>query len=269
MDNNFAEKENEKFWDEVAPIHYKSYNIDALRQGKSHIDKIQQAELYPVANKELLHLMCHIGTDSISLALDGAKVTAVDFSKESIELAKKLNQEIKTDVEFIHSNVFSLKNILKREFDIVYTSKGVLAWIKDINEWAAIVSSYLKAGGIFYIMEIHPMKYIFDDTIENDLKVKHSYFHSDEPTVWDDDFPDYADENYIPKNKTYEWMWSISDIINALIKAGLEITSFNEYDKLFYSGLAGMKRDKDGWYYLEQYKNMIPYTFTLKARKNG
>jgi len=47
--------------------------------------------------------------------------------------------------------------MLKREFDIVYTSQGVLAWIKDINKWS-IIYSYLKKGGVFYIMEIHPMK---------------------------------------------------------------------------------------------------------------
>jgi len=239
-DNNFAEKENEKFWDEVAPIHFKSYNIDALRRGISHIDEIQKEELYPITGKELLHLQCHIGTDSISLALDGAKVTAVDFSKKSIELAKKLNQELKTDVEFIHSNIFSLKDNLKRDFDIVYTSKGVLAWVKDINEWASLIYDYLKLGGVFYIMEIHPMKYIFDDTINNELEIKYSYFHNSEPMTWDDNYPDYSDKNYIPKNKTYEWTWSISDIINALIKVGLDITLFNEYDKLFYNGLAGM-----------------------------
>jgi len=212
MDNNFAEKQNEKFWDEVAPIHFKSYNIDALRQGISCIDEIQKQELYPIAEKKLLHLQCHIGTDSISLALDGAQVTAVDFSKKSIELAKRLNQEIGTNVEFIQANIFSLKDILKREFDIVYTSQGVLAWIKDINVWASIIYDYLKIGGVFYIMEIH--------------------------------------------------------LINALIKAGLDIVLFNEYDKLFYNGLPGMQKDKNGWWFLDKYKNMIPYTFTLKARKN-
>jgi len=219
---NFAEKENEKFWDEVAPIHFKSYNIDALRRGISHIDEIQKEELYPITGKELLHLQCHIGTDSISLALDGAKVTAVDFSKKSIELAKKLNQELKTDVEFIHSNIFSLKDNLKQEFDIVYTSKGVLAWVKDINKWASLIYNYLKRGGVFYIMEIHPIKYIFDDTINNELQIKYSYFHNSEPMTWDDDPPDYADKNYVPKNKTYEWTWSISDIINALIKIRMD-----------------------------------------------
>ena len=85
--------------------------------------------------------------------------------------------------------------------------------------------------------------------------------------TWDDEYPDYSDRNYFPKNKTYEWAWTISDIINALLNNGMRLISFKEYDKLFYNGHSGMINDGNGWWYLRNYKNMIPYTFTLKARK--
>jgi 2-polyprenyl-3-methyl-5-hydroxy-6-metoxy-1,4-benzoquinol methylase len=267
MNNKKAEKMNQKFWDEIAPVHEKSYNIAKLKNKDSLIDKFQKNDFYPVKDKKILYLQCHIGTDSISLALDGAKVTAVDFSEKSIEIANKLNREIGTDVEFISSNIFDLKNKLSGKFDIVYTSKGVLAWVSDIKKWSEIISYYLKIGGIFYIMEIHPVKFIFDDTVKNDLKVKYSYFHNNQPMLWEDEYPDYSDKTYIPKSGSYEWTWSLSDIINALIENGLKIEKFNEYDKLFYDGHPGMIKGSDGLWYLEKYKGMIPYTFTIIARK--
>jgi 2-polyprenyl-3-methyl-5-hydroxy-6-metoxy-1,4-benzoquinol methylase len=269
IDNDKAEKQNQLFWDEVAPVHFKSYDIASLRKGISLIDEIQKKELYPVAGKELLHLQCHIGTDSISLAYDGAKVTAVDFSKVSIELAQQLDSELGTKVDFIQANIFDLKQKLNKKFDIVYTSKGVLPWIKDIKKWAALISYFLKPEGIFYLMEIHPFKPIFDDTLVAELKIKYSYFHNDAPLTWDDEYPDYADKGYIPKNKTYEWSWTISDIIGSLLDEGLQLILFREYDKLFFQGLPGMINDGHGWWYLDKYKNMIPYTFTLKAKKSG
>jgi 2-polyprenyl-3-methyl-5-hydroxy-6-metoxy-1,4-benzoquinol methylase len=260
-----AEDRNKDFWNEVTPVHYKAYEIDKLRSGISLIDDIQKREFYPIKGKEILHLQCHIGTDTLSLEMDGAKVTGVDFSEKSITIAKKLRDELSLKSEFILSNIFDLEDKLKRKFDIVYTSKGVLTWVKDIKKWAKIISSFIKPGGFYYMMEIHPVKCMFDDTIENDLQVKYSYFHRNEPFIWDDKCPDYADRSYVPKNPTYEWNWSLSDIVNALISNGLKLEFLNEYDKLFYNGLPGMKSDKKGWWDLERYRGLVPYTFTLKS----
>jgi 2-polyprenyl-3-methyl-5-hydroxy-6-metoxy-1,4-benzoquinol methylase len=265
--NKDAELMNLKFWNEVAPIHFKSYDIDALHKRISHIDLIQKAEIYPINGKDILHLQCHIGTDTLSLEIDGATVTGVDFSEESIKIAKQLRSELGLKADFIQSNILELKDRIDKQFDIVYTSQGVLAWIRDIDEWAKTIKHFLKPDGFFYIQEIHPFKYVFDDTVENKLIVKHSYFHKDKPTVWGDDgYPDYSDESYVPKNLTYEWTWTISDIINSLIRNGLQIVFFNEHDKLFYQGFSGMRKDDDGWWILENYKNMIPFTFSLKAQ---
>ncbi|MCP4401620.1 MAG: class I SAM-dependent methyltransferase [bacterium] len=268
--NEEAERENINFWNEVAPVHYKSYNIDSLLQGNSQIDGIQKRDIYPVDGKEILHLQCHIGTDTLSLAMDGAQVTGVDFSEESIKIARKLQEQLDVKADFVCSNIYDLKKKLSSTYDIVYTSKGVLAWLKSIEKWGELISHFLKDNGVFYMMEIHPMKYIFDDTREHELVVKHPYFHNESPTMWgDDEYPDYSDKNYIPEHWTYEWNWTLSDIVNTLIQNGLAIEQFDEYDTLFYNGHPGMKQDENGWWYLEKYKGKIPYTFTIKARKTS
>jgi len=265
--NKKAEIANQAFWDEIAPVHYKSYDIEKLKQGKSLIDVIQKKEIGSVKDKSLLHLQCHIGTDSLSWVLEGAQVTGVDFSKESIKIANKLKKILGLKAQFIESNIYDLPNILKGKFDIVYTSQGVLTWLKDIKAWGKLISHYLKSGGIFYIMEIHPLVYIFDSDKHGELKIKFSYFPGEKPTLWDDSSPDYSDREYIPKNPTYDWTWPLGEILTSLIEAGLKIEFLHEYDKLFYKEFPDMVQDEEGWWYLPEYKGKIPLTFTLRAKK--
>jgi len=262
-----AEDFNRAHWDEVAPIHLKAYRVDTLLSGVSLIDTIQKRELYPIEGKQLLHLQCHIGTDTLSLALDGAKVTGVDFSPQSVKIARDLAQKMNIRAEFIVANVLDLPERVLSQYDVVYTSKGVLCWISDINKWAKSISLCLKPGGVFYIFETHPTLMMFDDTQENSFQVKYPYFHRMDPIYFDDDHPDYADSSYIPKNKTYEWQWSLSDVVNALVRNGLTIEFINEHDKCFYQALPGMAQDSDGWWILRGYEGMIPMAFSLRARK--
>jgi len=117
------------------------------------------------------------------------------------------------------------------------------------------------------MMETHPVKYIFNDMEKGKLDVVYPYFHQEEPSKWDDDWPDYSDNSYIPQTPSYEWIWSMGDILNSLINAGLKIEFLNEYDKLFYKGLPDMERDEDGWWVLPEHRKKIPLTFTIKATK--
>jgi ubiquinone/menaquinone biosynthesis C-methylase UbiE len=268
VDDHFAEETNRAHWDEIAPIHLKSYGIDELLAGVSRIDAIQKDEFYPVKGKDLIHLQCHIGTDTLSLALDGANVTGVDFSARSIAIARELSARMGLQAEFIEANVLDLQNTITRKYDIVYTSKGVITWISNIEKWAKTISTLLKKNGIFYMLESHPVLYMFIDTKEGDLQIRYPYFHQSEPMHFDDDHPDYSDSSYIPVNKTYEWIWSLSDIVNALIRNGLIIESLNEYDRSFYPALPGMIKTGDNWWILMDYEGMLPLTFSLRARKN-
>ena len=261
-----AEDTNRAHWDEIAPVHLKAYRVEELLGGVSLIDEVQKGELYPVAGKRLLHLQCHIGTDTLSLALDGARVTGVDFSPQSIHIARELAQKMNLEAKFIEANVLELPEGLG-EFDIVYTSQGVLCWISDIQRWAQAVARHLKPGGIFYIFETHPALMMFDDTQADSFQIKYPYFHRPEPMHFEDEYPDYADSAYIPKTATYEWQWSLADIVNALIGSGLTIELLNEHDKCFFKALPGMTRTADGWWILEGFEGMIPMAFSLRARK--
>lgn len=262
-----AEQTNQAHWDEVAPVHVEAYEeVAMLKAGGIVLDEIELREVGGVSGKTLLHLQCHIGTDTLSWARQGAVVTGVDFSAASIAAARQLAQETGLDATFIEAGVYDLPNVLEGQFDIVYTSRGVLCWLRDLDAWARVIAHFLKPGGLFYLMESHPMWNAFEEIEMGELKPLYSYFHTAEPLHWEAE-GDYADDTYTHETASYEWTWSISDILNALLKAGLRLESFNEYDRLFFKLFPGMMPCIERWYHYPQYAGKLPWIFTLTARK--
>jgi SAM-dependent methyltransferase len=267
MDNYM--KQNLKHWNEVTPIHEKSklYDIKGFKRGGNRLSPLEREEVGDVSGKSLLHLQCHFGLDTMSWARLGAKATGVDFSDKAIDLARLLSQELGIDADFICTDIYDLPKILKGEFDVVFTSNGVLCWLPDLSRWAKIVARFLKAGGFFYIVESHPVADVFQNERDTkELKARYSYFHSPQPTKW---VPEgtYADKDAKVTNPTYEWTHPLSDIVNSLISAGLKIDFLHEFPYLDWDFFSFMEKDKDGWWRFKQGKETIPLMFSLKATK--
>lgn len=263
-----AEQQNQALWDEIAPIHLRAYNeVALLRKGCEVLDDIELREIGPVDGKSLLHLHCHIGSDSLAWARHGAAVTGVDFSEKSIACANQLSQDLKLPARFIHSNIYDLRAVHEGNYDIVYTSKGVLCWLKDLQAWARIIAHFLKPGGIFYLMESHPIMMALEEEKPGEISFSYPYFHKDTPTTWPAGDPDYADPNYVASNGSQEWEWAISDIVNALIDAGLQLEFVHEYEKLFFRLFPSMTTEDNRWFRLPKYAKKLPLLLTLRARK--
>jgi SAM-dependent methyltransferase len=263
-----AETKNQALWDEIAPVHLKAYKeVALLREGAEVLDEIELREIGDVRDKTMLHLQCHIGTDSLAWARHGAIVTGLDFSGESIACAEQLKQDLGLDATFVHSNVYDARSAIDGQFDIVYTSKGVLCWLRDLEKWGRIIAHFLKPGGTFYLMELHPVLNPIEEQPPGELAFVHSYFHRAEPTLWDGDDPDYADGDYVPESPSYEWTWAVADIVNALLKAGLQLESLNEYDKLFFRRFPSMTTDDGRWFRMSRQNGKLPLLLTLRARK--
>jgi SAM-dependent methyltransferase len=265
-----AEQCNQELWDEIAPVHLQAYEeVAILRRGGTVLDEIELREIGEARGKTLLHLQCHIGTDTLSWARRGAIVTGVDFSAQSIACARLLQQELGLSATFLRANVYDLPAILQAQFDIVYTSRGVLCWLRDLDQWAQVIAHFLKPGGVFYMLESHPFCHIFEETGPGRLTIAYPYFHQVEPTCWDGHEPDYADPTYFPEHPSYEWQWSLSDILNALLQAGLRLESFHEYEHMFYKAFPGMESCAERCFHFPQYAGKLPLLFTLRARKAG
>ncbi|UCG30700.1 MAG: class I SAM-dependent methyltransferase, partial [candidate division WOR-3 bacterium] len=164
---------NKQLWNGLVSINKSSrmYDLDGFKKGKSSLNFIELEELGDVSGKSLLHLQCHFGMDTLSWARLGAKVTGIDFSEEAIRLARSLSKEFDIPGRFIQSNVYDAREVLSEKFDLVYTSYGVLCWLPDLAEWGRIIHHFLKEDGIFYMVEFHPVRAMFDD----DGKMKDPY----------------------------------------------------------------------------------------------
>ena len=155
---------NRESWNERVPVHAASdfYDVEGFKSGRITLMDIERREIGDVSGKTLLHLQCHFGLDTMSRSRLGAKATGIDFSDAAIDQARSLNEDMVLDVRFICSNLYDLPDALEEQFDIVFTSYGVLTWLPDIGRWAQAVSNHLKPGGVFYIVEFHPFATVFE-----------------------------------------------------------------------------------------------------------
>lgn len=255
---------NKKWWNNVTSIHARSklYDLEGFKKGKSSLVSIEKEEIGKVRGKSLLHLMCHFGMDTLSWARLGAKVTGVDIADKSVKLAQQLSEDTNIPAKFICSDVYNLPKVLNKKFDIIFMSYGVLCWLSDLQNWAKIIKHFLKKGGIFYISELHP----FTNILSYDFKFNFDYFDKG-PNI-DDSTGTYADWNAKIKGSTYLWSYTISDVINALLKEGLKIEHVHEFPFTMYDQFPGlMKKNKKGQYVLKNKEIQIPLLFSLKATK--
>lgn len=261
---------NRELWDGWAEINHRapSYRTAEFKAGASKLHPIELEEVGDVRGKSLLHLQCHFGLDTLSWARRGAIVTGVDFSPKGIGIARSLSQELGIPAEFICCDLYALPDHLDRQFDIVYTSYGVLCWLHDLEAWANLIVRYLKPGGRFHIVEFHPFLYAFEpEKTEQRLQPILSYFPIEEPQRWEER-GSYADRGADFRHDSYIWPHSIAEILNSLITAGLRIDQFNEFAYCVDDFLPGlMQQGPDGWWRLNHHPDSMPLMFSLKATK--
>ena len=259
---------NKKRWEELLRIHTVSggYDIEGFLNGGSSLHSIELEAFPDVVDKSLLHLQCYFGLDTLSWARRGALVTGIDFNDKAIEYARMLAEKASLKADFINCNIYDLDKHLEKQFDIIYTSYGVLCWLNNIEEWARIIANYLKPGGTFFLAEFHPFTWIFDEENPEELEIKYSYWHENEPFHGTNETT-YAADGYKLKNiETYEWSHPIGTVVTALIEAGLTIQWLHEYPFTFYKDqFKFMQKDQNGYWRLPE--DLIPLMYSIKAKK--
>ncbi len=236
---------NRRSWNEATVAHntHKKDQAGFLRRGGSTLFPEEIELLGDVTGKRLVHLLCNAGQDSLSIARLGAEVTGVDISDEAIDFATKLSTESGIPATFIRSDVYGWLRIAREEgqtFDVAFCSYGATCWLSDLTVWAQGVFDVLRPGGRFVAIEFHPMSMMFNEQFE----LTYPYFGNDTPLKWEEGVQDYvaasgtgltpagAEEgttNFENPHPVYEFLWTIGDIITALIGAGFVIERYQEY----------------------------------------
>ncbi len=253
---------NQSLWNQWTRIHERSvfYDVDGFRAGRSSLNSLELEELGDVAGKSLLHLQCHFGMDTLSWARLGADAVGVDFADEAIALARSLSEETGVPARFVRSNIYDLPEVLGGTFDVVFTSYGVLNWLPDLPRWAQVVAHYLKSGGTFYMAEFHPFAYLLDD---DGGRVRHPYFYRTNPDQFQEQ-GSYADPEADFSHPAYFWHHSLSDILNALIGAGLRIEFLHEFPYSVHNCFPFVEEREPGKWWP---KVEVPLMFSLRATR--
>jgi SAM-dependent methyltransferase len=261
-------------WDERAPVHAASprYHLADFESDPSYLSDVVQFDLPRLGDIRGLygvHLQCHIGCDTISLARLGAVMTGLDFSTASIEQARLLSARSRTPAEFVVADVHAAADILGRgRFDLVFTGIGALCYVPEIDRWADVVAELLVPGGRLFLREGHPMLWaLAEPDGSGELRVERAYFERSEPDRWDQGGR-YAVTDVAPEHLTsYEWNHGIGEIVTALLGRGLQITGLVEHDTVPWVALPGMMTDVGGEFRLADRPERLAASFTLQARK--
>jgi len=268
--NNYIQT-NQGWWNEAAQVHAQGegYMLKEFKEGMIKLHPLERTEVGDVSGKELLHLQCHFGMDTLSWARLGAQVTGIDYAEKAIAIAQDLSQELQLDGTFICTELYNLPNVLDAagQFDIVFTSYGAICWLPDLEPWGKIIAHYLKPGGFFYIAEGHPFMWAMDGTLP-DLKIAYPYF-SREP-IRDEEEGTYAEKGaQLEHRVTYGWNHTLSEIFGSLLSAGLTIDFFHEHPFCAWDCLPDMEEGADRFMRFKDPKKreMLPLMFSLKATK--
>ena len=143
---------NRESWNAWAEVNFESafYDVPAFLAGRNSLTQIELDLLGDVKGKRILHLQCHFGMDTLSLARMGAHATGADLSDKAIEKARHLAAEMRLDAQFVCCDLYSLPDHLKGAFDIVFTSYGTIGWLPDLDKWAEVISHFLKCGPVLF-----------------------------------------------------------------------------------------------------------------------
>lgn len=268
---------NRANWDERASAHAASpdYGVDRFVSDPDHLSDVVRFDLPrlgDIAGLRGVHLQCHIGTDTVSLARLGARMTGLDFSGASVAEARRLAALTRADADFVQGEVYDAVDLLGAEqFDLVFTGIGALCWLPDIARWGRTVAALLKPGGRLFLREGHPMLWSLADPGEDRrLVVEHPYFELPDPVVWDEPGTYVETDVAFTSTVTHEWNHGLGETVTALLGQGLSLTMLEEHDTVPWDALPGlMERVGSGEYRLADRPWRLPVTYTLQAVKRS
>ncbi len=266
---------NKANWDERAPAHAASddYAVSRFIEDPSHLSDVvtfDRSLLGAVAGLRGVHLQCHIGTDTLSLARLGADMTGLDFSPASLAQAMALASRVNARIDYHEADVYDALGVLgPASFDLVYTGVGALCWLPSVSRWAEVVSSLLRPGGRLFLREGHPVLWaLHDPRPDGLLTLEFPYFEREEPTVWNE-AGTYVDTDVtFTENLTHEWNHGLAEVISSLLDVGLGVTGLVEHQSVPWNALPGqMTPLGNGEWQLTDRPWRLPHTYTLQAVK--
>jgi SAM-dependent methyltransferase len=264
---------NRANWDSRVTHHVAAYDLDSFRSDSAHLSHVVRFDLPrlgSIADLDVVHLQCHIGTDTLSLARLGAKsVTGLDFSRPALEAATRLAADCGAEIDYVESELYSAVDVLGAgRFDLVYTGIGSLGWLPDIRRWGEVVAALLRPGGRLFIREYHPVLWsLCDPRSDHLLVIEYPYFET--PGIHSSEEQSYvAHDEPLTSPDIIHFNHGLAEVITALMNAGMDLKAIEEHDSAPGRPLEDMMEDIGGGEFrLRTDPNRLPATYTLQATK--
>jgi SAM-dependent methyltransferase len=266
-------EQNRRNWDDRAAIHFKDeaggYRVQAFLDGADNLHEIEHDEIGDVKGKRIAHLQCHFGIDTLCLARRGASCVGLDFSPVAIAAARELQAKTGLDASFVEGNVYDARALIEGHFDMVYVTWGTICWLPDIVGWAQTAASLLKPGGMLYLLEGHP-SLMMTDEFTPELRLRYDWRTPKElPLTMTEETSYTGDKAKIANPVTHEWLHPLSDIVNAVIGAGMRLDALNEHELLawaFAPSMLPVEGRRRMWKLPPELPRM-PLSFSIKATR--
>ncbi|RCH70748.1 class I SAM-dependent methyltransferase [Streptomyces sp. SDr-06] len=266
---------NEANWDARTPVHLASrfYAVaDKSADPARWFAAYEWQDLGDLAGRDVLHLQCHLGTETMAFAARGARTVGLDLSGASVSAARNLAAEAGLDVEYVQANVYDAAQALDgRRFDVVYTGKGALCYLPDLARWASAIAALLRPGGRLYLAEFHPLLTSLGPSPGrgegDELLLRHDYVAGRGPVRRDATYT-YTDGPPVrDATECFEWAHGLGEVVNALLGAGLRITALRESPELPWPRWPHMVPTPQGWWRLPDTAPRIPLLYALQAER--
>ena len=260
-------------WEERVDIHIgpKGYDVDGLLRDPGRISdtvRHDQPLLGTIAGLDVVHLQCHLGTDTLSLARLGAKsVTGLDFSPKAIEHCRSLFERTVTPGRFVLADVHDAPAALDAQYDLVYASVGAINWIPSMERWMQVAASLLRPGGRLYLRDVHPMAMVIDPDSDMELRLRYPYGETANPVTLSFNTSYVGDGTKLTHATTHEWSHGIGEIVQGAIDAGLAVTALREHFFADWRAFPSMIEVEPGKFILPEAPERVPFLFTLTASK--
>ena len=260
-------------WNSRVPHHAQSYGLDLFRidpEHLSHVVRFDLPRLGSIEGLDVVHLQCHIGTDTLSLARLGARsVTGLDFSAAALEVAARLARDCATAIDWVESELYAAVEALgEARFDLVYTGIGALCWLPDVSRWAQVVAALLRPGGRLFMREGHPMLWaLADPRPDGLLVVEYPYFetagmHFSVPVSYVPHDTPLASPDIVHFNH------GLAEILTALMDSGLSLVGIAEHETVPWNPFPDeMDEVAPGEYGLRDDPHRLAASYTLQAAK--
>jgi SAM-dependent methyltransferase len=262
---------NRANWDDRVPAHVASpdYAVRRFTEDPGFISEVVRFDLPLLGNVAGLrgvHLQCHIGTDTVSLARLGASMTGVDFSGPAVAAARELASAAGADARFVQSDVYAAAEVLEPgSFDLVYTGIGALCWLPSVRRWAQVVAALLRPGGRLFIRDGHPMLFALDRSPDGGLVTTYPYFEQAQAQVFDEAGTYVQSDAVFEHTVTHEWNHGLGEIVTALLDEGMTLTGLAEHDSVPWDPYPGVMTETNGEWRLTEEPSRLACSFTIQA----